>query len=141
MDTLKPWVALLDEDEDDYIFWQHGFRQWAQHLDLYWFSSVTEFLSATSLGKDKPVALVMDGVIPDGEEMKWLSTLLLHPSCRQACLLMLSAEVAEPQRADFLRLGATDHLQKPIRLDELRIVMSTVSNHIARKVGLPPREL
>ncbi|WP_157816183.1 response regulator [Spirosoma pollinicola] len=141
MNTLKPWVALLDEDEDDYIFWQHGFRSWAQHLDLHWFSSVTEFLSATSLGNDKPVALVMDGVIPNGEEMKWLSTLLLHPSCQQACLIMLSAEVTEAERAAYLRLGASDHLQKPMHLDELQLVVSTVSSHIARKVSLPPSEL
>ncbi|AUD06739.1 response regulator [Spirosoma pollinicola] len=136
MDTLKPWVALLDEDVDDYIFWQHGFRRWAQHLDLYWFSSVTEFLSATSLGHDKPVALVMDGVVPDGEEMKWLSTLLLHPSCQQACLIMLSAEVTQPQREAYLRLGASDHLQKPVRLQELQEIVSTVSTHIARKSEL-----
>ena len=136
MNMLKPWVALLDEDEDDYIFWQHGFRNWAQHLDLYWFSSVTEFLSATSLGKDKPVALVIDGVMPNGEEMKWLSTLLLHPSCQQACLIMLSAEVAEPQRAAYLRLGAMDHLQKPMHLDELKAVVTTVSSHITHKTGL-----
>jgi DNA-binding response OmpR family regulator len=133
MNALKPWVALLDEDEDDFLFWQHGFRCWAQHLDLHWFGSVAEFLSATSLGKDKPVALVMDGVVPGGEEMKWLSTLLLHPSCQQACLIMLSAEVAHTQREASLRLGASDHLTKPTHLDELQVVVLTVSNHIANK--------
>ena len=141
MEILKPWVALLDEDEDDYIYWQHGFRSWAQHLDLYWFSSVTEFLSATSLGKDKPVALVMDGVVPSGEEMKWLSMLLLHPSCQQACLIMLSEEVAELQRETYLRLGASDYLQKPARLTELQKVVSTVSGHIARKASSQQSEL
>lgn len=141
MDTLKPWVALLDADEDDYLFWQHGFRSWAQHLDLHWFSSVSAFLSATSLGKDKPVALVIDGVIPSGEEMKWLSTLLLHPSCQQACLIMLSAEVADPQRKASLRLGASDHLPKPTHLDELQSVVLTVCNYIAnRKNSLPTPE-
>ncbi|AUD04243.1 hypothetical protein CWM47_21805 [Spirosoma pollinicola] len=137
MDTIKPWVALLDADEDDYLFWQHGFRRWAQHLELYWFSSVAEFISATSLGNDKPVALVMDGVVPDGEEIKWLSTLLLHPSCQKACLIMLSGEVIEQQRIDYLRLGATDHLQKPVHLDDLQVVVLTVSNHIAHNSGLP----
>ncbi|WP_157816158.1 response regulator [Spirosoma pollinicola] len=96
---------------------------------------MTEFLSATSLGKDKPVALVIDGVMPNGEETKWLSTLLLHPSCQQACLIMLSAEVAETQRAAYLQLGAMDHLQKPMHLAELQKVVSTVSGHIARKAS------
>jgi len=130
MDTIKPWVALLDADEDDYVFWQHGFGSWAQHLELYWFNSVSAFLSATSLGKDTPVALVMDGVIPDGEEMKWLSTLLLHPSCQQACLIMLSAEVDDQQREASVRLGAADHLQKPSNIHELQTMILQVSAHI-----------
>ncbi|GAB3780683.1 hypothetical protein GCM10028818_33360 [Spirosoma horti] len=135
MNTIKPWVALLDADEDDYIFWQHGFSSWAQHLELYWFNSISAYFSATSLGKDTPVALVMDGVIPDGEEMKWLSTLLLHPSCQQACLIMLSAEVDEQQREASLRLGAADHLQKPSNLNDLQAAVSKVSSHVAAKRG------
>ena len=133
MDSLKPWVALLDEDEDDYLLWQYGFRSWAQHLELYWFSSVAEFLSATSLGKDKPVALVMDGVFPRGDEMKWLSTLLLHPVYQQACLIVLSADVDEQQREASLRIGASDHLTKPTCLDELQTAILTVNNHIANR--------
>ncbi|RZM21864.1 MAG: hypothetical protein EOO88_31180 [Pedobacter sp.] len=133
MDTVKPWVALLDADKDDFLFWQHGFRAWAQHLDLYWFTSVSAFLSATSLGKDTPVALVMDGVVPDGQEMKWLSTLLLHPSCQQACLIMLSAEIDDQQREASLRLGSADHLQKPSYLHELEATILQVSTHIAAR--------
>ncbi|GAB3804994.1 hypothetical protein GCM10028819_37400 [Spirosoma humi] len=133
MDTIKPWVALLDADEDDYVFWQHGFLSWAQHLELYWFNSISAYLTATSLGKDMPVALVMDGVIPDGEEMKWLSTLLLHPSCQRACLIMLSAEVDDQQREASVQLGAADHLQKPSSLDELKASILQVSAHVTAR--------
>ncbi|MBD2756585.1 hypothetical protein [Spirosoma validum] len=133
MEGIKDWVALLDEDEDDYLFWQHGFRSWATHLELHWFSSVHAFLSAAALGKSNPVALVIDGVVPRGEESKWLSTMLLHPSCEKACLIMLSAQLEEPQHQTYLNLGATDHLIKPVTVEELKSTVLRVSGHIADK--------
>ena len=133
MEVVKEWVALLDEDEEDYVFWQYGFQAWAIHLDLHWFSSLSAFLSATALGKSTPVALVMDGVIPRGEETNWLSTLLLHPSCRQSCMIMLSGELKEQEHQLWLNLGATDHLLKPTNLDELKTSVLTVSRHISAR--------
>ena len=130
MTESKPWVALLDEDEDDYLFWQYGFNSWASHLDLRWFTSVHDFLSEAALGKSNPVALVLDGVVPRGEETKWLSTMLLHPSCQQACLIMLSAQLEELQHERYMRLGAADHLIKPISSDDLKTSISTVVGHI-----------
>ena len=131
MNTDKAWVALLDEDEEDYWFWQHGFHSWATHLDLHWFSSVHTFLAASGLGQSNPVAVVMDGVVPRGEESKWLSTLLLHPSLQQACLIMLSAQLEDHHHEAYLRLGAKDHLIKPVNLEELKISVLKVSDHIA----------
>ncbi len=130
METIKSWVALLDEDEDDYLFWQHGFRSWATHLELHCFKSVHSFLSATSLGQSKPVALIMDGVVPRGEETKWLSTMLLHPSCAQSCLIMLSEELEEAKHQAYMQLGATDHLIKPVSMHDLEASVLRVSGHI-----------
>ena len=133
MEGAKHWVALLDQDEDDYLFWQHGFSSWATHLELRWFSSVHTFLLASALGKANPVALLMDGVIPRGEEAKWLSTMRLHPSCQKACFIMLSAELRQEQHQTYLNLGATDHLIKPVSLDELKASVLRVSEHIAAR--------
>lgn len=131
MELSKPWVALLDEDEDDYLFWQHGFHSWATHLELHWFSSVDAFIIAAGLGKSNPVALVIDGVVPRGEETKWLSTMLLHPSCQDACLIMLSEELEEAKHQRYMQLGAADHLIKPSTMNDLKISVLTVSGHIA----------
>ncbi len=133
MESTKDWVALLDEDEDDFLFWQHGFGAWATHLDLHWFTSVHAFISAAALGKSNPVALVMDGVIPRGEEAQWLSTMLLHPSCVQACLIMLSADIDQEQHQAYMNLGAADHLVKPVSMDDLKASVLRVSGHIAAK--------
>ncbi|SFE89980.1 response regulator [Spirosoma endophyticum] len=130
MNDTKPWVDLLDEDEDDYLFWQYGFNSWGSHLDLRWFTSVHAFLSEAALGKTNPVALVLDGVVPRGEETKWLSTMLLHPSCQQACLTMLSAQIEELPHERYMRIGATDHLIKPVSSNDLNVLISTVVGHI-----------
>ena len=133
MERTKPWVALLDEDEDDYVFLQHGFGAWARQVDLRWFASVPAFVSAAALGQSTPVALVMGSVVPKGEEVQWLSTLLLLPSCQQGCLIMLSAAMEEKTHQTYMDLGATDHLLKPTSLDELYVVITTVSRHIASR--------
>lgn len=133
MEASKDWVALLDEDEDDHLFWQHGFRSWATHLDLRCFNSLHAFIAAASLGRSNPVALLIDGLAPRGEEAKWLSTLLLHPSCEQACLIMLSEEFEDQAHENYLRLGAADHLIKPANLDELQISVGRVNEHLASR--------
>jgi DNA-binding response OmpR family regulator len=133
MEAIKPWVALLDEDEDEHLFWQHGFQRWATHLELQCFGSVPSFLSASSLGKTNPVALVMDGVVPRGEETKWLSTLLVHPSCEKACIIMLSSEASDELHQTYIQMGATDHLTKPVSLEQLQSMVTIVSGHIAAR--------
>ena len=133
METTKQWVALLDEDEDDFVYWQHGFNAWATHLEIRWFHSLNAFLSTATLGQSKPVALVLDGIMPRGEEMNWLSTLLLHPSSQQAAIIMLSEEIEQPKHQAYMNLGAADHLRKPHNQEALKEVVLAVSNHVAAK--------
>lgn len=132
-EEIKDWVALLDEDEDDYLFWQHGFGSWATHLELHWFGSIEAFLRAAALARSNPAALVMDGVAPRGEETKWLGRMLLHPRCAQSCIIMLSEQMQDEQHQAFMSLGATDHLLKPVSIAELQATVLTVSRHIAAR--------
>ena len=133
MEADKPWVALLYDDEDDYLYWHHGFRSWADHLELRWFTSPHAFLVASGLGHSHPVALLLDGVVPRGDEMNWLSTLLIHPSCQQACVIVLSDGLLKEQHQAYLRLGAADHLVKPSTHQELQAVVMKVSAHVAAR--------
>lgn len=137
MNRGKSWVALLDEDEEDYLYWQHGFHAWATHLELRWFSSVSRFLEATSLGESKPVALILDGVVPRGEEAKWLSTMLLHPGYEHLCIFMLSTDIHEEERKNYLRLGASDYLIKPSGRQELQMTIQKVTAHIDACLNKP----
>ena len=132
MELLKQWVALLDEDEDedDYLFWQYGFNEWADHLDLRWFHSVNAFLSATHLGQSKPAVLVLDGVVPRGEEAKWISTLMHHASSKQARIIMLSEEMVPQHHQTYMNLGVADHLIKPSSKQMLKEVVMKVSSHV-----------
>ena len=133
MNVDKPWVVLLDEDEDDYLYLHFGFRSWADHLALSWFASVPAFLAAVTLETSMPVALLLDGVVPRGEETNWLGTLQRHPATQQAALIMLSAEFHPEQHQTYMTLGVTDHLLKPSNHHELEEVVRKVSGHVAAR--------
>ncbi|WP_052731206.1 response regulator [Spirosoma radiotolerans] len=129
MNTTAYWVALLDEDEDDFVFWQHGFRTWATEGELKWYSSAERFLSEATASPTKPSAIVLDGVVPKGEEAAWLKTFLSHICCANTPVFMLVGQSNEEDRQRYLDQGATDYLIKPTSSEELeKIVKLLVPN-------------
>ena len=136
MNTDKAWIALLDEDEDDFLFWQHGFRSWAGAVELKWFKSAESFLSETATGP-KPIAVVLDGVVPSGEEEAWLSTFLANDCCQNTPIYMLTGQFNEDDQQTYLALGATGYLIKPTSREELqRIVVKVSGSQSTASVGL-----
>ena len=123
----KTWVALLDSDEDDFLFWQHGFSLWADHIALKWFESPEDFLAVIKAPALKPAALIMDGVVPRGQEPTMLSAFLKHPDVKDVRIFMLSQQFIEQEHQTFLAMGATDHLIKPNNHEELKTVVLRVS--------------
>ena len=136
MNTDRAWVALLDEDEDDFLFWQHGFQRWAGEVELMWFKTAESFLVATASGP-KPIAVVLDGVVPPGEEEAWLSKFLINDCCQNTPIFMLTEQFKEDDQQLYLELGATDYLIKPTNRGELqRIVIKVSGYQSTASVGL-----
>ncbi|GAB3770041.1 response regulator [Spirosoma horti] len=132
MNTSAFWVALLDEDEDDFVFWQHGFRTWATEGELKWYSSAERFLNEAITAPTKPSAIVLDGVVPKGEEVAWLKTLLSHVCCENTPVFMLVGQLKEEDRQRYLDQGATDYLIKPTSSEELEKIVKLLvpkTNH------------
>ena len=129
MKRAKTWVALLDSDEDDFIFWQHGFGLWADHLELKWFETPEDFLDVVKAPAHKPAALIMDGVVPRGQEPTMLEAFLKHPDVKGVGIFMLSQQYIDHEHQTFLDMGATDHLIKPNNHEELKHVVLRVSEH------------
>lgn len=128
MNTDRVWIALLDEDEDDFLFWQHGFQSWAGDVELRWFKSAESFLLETTIGP-KPIAVVLDGVVPSGEEEAWLSKFLVNDCCQNTAIFMLTEQFNEDDQQIYLALGATDYLIKPTNRAELQRLVIKVSGY------------
>ncbi|GAB4039033.1 response regulator [Spirosoma jeollabukense] len=136
MNTDRAWIALLDEDEDDFLFWRHGFQRWAGEVDLKWFRSAEAFLLATATGP-KPMAVVLDGVVPTGEEEAWLSKFLVNDCCLNTPVFMLAEQFNEADQQAYQALGATGYLCKPINRDELQRIVIKLIGYQSTASGSP----
>lgn len=124
--TPTPWIALLDDDEDDFMFWQYGFENWSKTIALKWFVSAEAFLGEAAKAASKPTAIVLDGVIPANDQESWLTTFLAHVCCQNIPIFMLTGQFNQEQQQRFLALGATGYLLKPTSFQELQDIILKV---------------
>jgi DNA-binding response OmpR family regulator len=127
INNTKNWVALLDGDEDDFVFWQYGFQTWAADVELKWFVAAELFLSEACKAECKPMAIILDGIVPKGEEKTWLSTFLGHVCCHDTPVFMLAGQFKEEDQQSYLALGATGYLIKPTSSEELQKIILKVT--------------
>ncbi|QDK77786.1 response regulator [Spirosoma sp. KCTC 42546] len=126
IDTPTPWIALLDDDEDDFMFWQYGFDNWAKTISLKWFVSAESFLGEAAKAANRPTAIVLDGVVPTDDQEAWLTTFLGHVCCQNIPVFMLSGQFNQEQQQRFLALGASGYLVKPTSFQELQDIILKV---------------
>lgn len=125
MNTNRQWVALLTEDEDDFAYWQFGFKNWANHLEIEWFATGDAFFDRPDLTTSPPVALLLDGLVPNNDEPYWLRRIVAHECCRALAVVMLSDHFTDAERQQFKALGASGFIIKPANQLELeRAVLS-----------------
>ena len=121
-----PWVALLDDDEDDFTFWQYGFETWAKPVALKWFLSAESFLSEAEKATIKPIAIVLDGIVPPDDQEAWLTTFLGRICCQNIPVFILAGQFNQEEQQRFLALGATGYILKPSSREELQDVILQV---------------
>lgn len=129
--SSKQWIAFLDEDEEDFLFWQFGFRQWANTIELKWFPSAEAFLTDAPLIKTKPNAMILDGIVPYGSEKAWLTTFLGHACCQHIPIYLLSAQYNPSEQEEYLELGAAEYLIKPSTAEDLHQTVQKVMGYLA----------
>lgn len=120
------WIALLDDDEDDFTFWQYGVERWAQPVVLKWFVSAESFLDEATKASSKPTAIVLDGIVPDDDQETWLTTFLSHVCCQDIPIFILAGQFSQEHRQRFLKLGATGYFLKPSSTQELQDIILQV---------------
>ena len=129
MNVNQQWVALLTEDEDDFLYWQHGFDSWATHLRLEWFASGNAFFARPELLHDKPTILLLDGLMPRDEEVTWLAKILNHDCCQNVHVIVLSDHFVDNQQQTFLNIGATACMLMPTSQEELQQAVAKISSY------------
>ncbi|MBD2755084.1 hypothetical protein [Spirosoma validum] len=133
MNTSGQWVAMLTEDEDDYLFWQYGFKAWAAHFRLEWFATGNAFFERQALQQNRPGALLLNGLIPLSEEPNWLAKILKHVCCQGLNVIILADLFPDDQRQMYMSLGAVECMILPTTQRELeqavrKIIAYTNSN-------------
>lgn len=121
-----PWIALLDDDEDDFTFWHYGVQTWAQPVVLNWFKSAEFFLAEAAQKESKPMAIILDGIVPEDDQERWLTTFLGHVCCQNIPIFILTGQFNQSEKERFLELGATDYLLKPSTTQELHNLIQQV---------------
>ncbi|GAB3727681.1 hypothetical protein [Spirosoma lituiforme] len=113
MSTNRQWVALLTEDEDDFAYWQFGFKNWTNHLQVEWFATGDAFFERADLATAPPAVLLLDGLIPSNDEPHWLRRILEHECCQNLVVIMLSDQFTEEEQRQYKALGASAFMIKP----------------------------
>jgi hypothetical protein len=131
MSTNAPWVALLDEDEDDLIFWQYGFDSWADQLQLQCFASLSEFWDEWNRSAQKPTLIIIAELSPLGDAKDRLSNLLNHECCRQAKVFLFTDLIQEEEYDSYRKLGAVDCFRCPTNTNELRRHIAAFNRYAA----------
>jgi DNA-binding response OmpR family regulator len=129
MNTNGQWVALLTEDEEDYIYWQHGFNIWASQLHLEWFATGDAFLVYPKLIQLQPAVLLLDGLLPRSEELAWLKRILSHEYCQGMSVIMLAGQFSDEERQMYLDTGAAECMLKPTSYEELEQAVARVGSY------------
>ncbi|MFQ5412090.1 MAG: sigma-54-dependent transcriptional regulator, partial [Phycisphaerae bacterium] len=83
---------------------------------------------AAALNEDfLPEGIVLDLRLPDGDGLKLLPKLKeASPSCS---VIVMTAHGNEQIAVDAMKAGANDYLTKPVRLEELSLVVTRELNH------------
>ncbi|GAB3806003.1 hypothetical protein GCM10028819_40460 [Spirosoma humi] len=131
MNTNRQWVALLTEDEDDFAYWQFGFANWANHIELNWFATGDAFFDRPDLTASPPVVLLLDGLIPNNDEPHWLRRIVAHECCRKMAIVMLADHFTDAERQQYGELGAIDFIIKPVNQSELERAILSVRQYAA----------
>jgi DNA-binding response OmpR family regulator len=128
MESTNPWIAFLNEDEDDVIFWQYGFNNWAQGLNLHWFKNTNEFWAGNTLLAQKPAFILQAELFPLEQDRDQLKIFLQQASSQQVPVFLVASTIQEEEREQYREWGVTDCLLYPCSVDELRKCILSLVN-------------
>ncbi|RIV19403.1 response regulator [Fibrisoma montanum] len=125
----KKWIALLDGDEEDLFIWNTGINWFANELELKSFIDPNEFLVFARQLANGPSLIIIDGIIPRGDELYWLSKIKTTPF-QTVPIIMLGGDEIMLNKEQFTRAGATDCVYKPSSFKELQNLIMYIKQYV-----------
>ncbi|QHW00212.1 response regulator [Spirosoma endbachense] len=130
MKSDNNWVALLDEDQDDFMILQQGINTWAPNLELYWFKSFTQFEQQLQTDRNLPSSIVLNGISPTGSEIDWIKRFKLDSRLAEIPIIILTEEYWETQNQLYRSVGVFDYQTKPVSQNDLKHFIGRISDSI-----------
>lgn len=120
------WVALLDEDQDDFLIVEQGFKIWATELELRWFKNFTQFEFTLLTEHTPPALIILNGIAPAGTEFEWVKQFRANPSPTRTPIIILVEDYWEEQKQLYKQLDICDYVVKPAGQGELHKLIDKV---------------
>ncbi len=126
-ETATNRVVLIDADEDDYLFLEHGLTQWTNHTTLHRFPSGEVFVDSVLWQQHTFQVILLELMLPGQDGLDWLRLFRVHECCRQVPVVLYSA--LDMERESYLQLGAAEVIAKPHHLASLKQVVETIQTN------------
>ena len=121
----RTWIALLDSDEDDVLLWKMGINRFADGVALREFIAPHGLLAYVEEHHELPSVIIMDGVVPKGDELDWLIKFKEH-AFQRVPIAMLGGDDMMAHKEQYLHAGARDCFYKPNNVDELKTLIENI---------------
>ena len=128
MQTTK-LIYVIDDNSDYRFLVSNLFDRILPGYQLRVFDSGDELVHHLFRGLEKPCLIVLDHHMPGRNGYKTLELIKKHPDWQVIPVIMLSSEASPQQIKNCYKAGANSFLHKPLQLEELQGVMTSLCHY------------
>ena len=118
-DSNKPWVILVDDDEDDRFLVHQAFKAHSSTYLLQALEKPDELFQLLDDSVDLPALILLDLNMPLMNGFEVLKQLRSHSEYASIPIVILTTSDAESDRRRACDLGADSFITKPPTLEQL----------------------
>lgn len=126
MQPDSKWVALLDEDPDDFVIIQQGIKNWGPEITLRNFKTFSQFDQTLLAEHPLPALIILNGLSPANMEIDWIKTFRHNDRYAKIPIVILAEDYWEEQKQLYSTVDVQDYQIKPVNQEELKKFIMTI---------------